>query len=133
MEIMSNLVRKYKLYKHLDVPMEFLEMEAIEYIHYWFNDLVRFVHPEYPKCVFYFKKSGEYVLEDASRYRYLYIRGEIIDILSKKYLLEDNIIVDILKFIIEEIFKTQVKNPCSSSRNYLEIEILFKESLIENI
>ncbi len=126
-----NLIRKYKISKILNQPLESIEKEIIDFIHSWLSNLIPFKMDEYPDSIFYMKEDGRYVLEQNNKKDRLWVRyNDFWSVLESKYLMKYKDIQDILKFMIEEAFKQKVATP-SIYRLFIpfEVEEAFKQKV----
>ncbi|MFM2393097.1 MAG: hypothetical protein RLZZ546_1079 [Bacteroidota bacterium] len=123
-----NLIRKYKISKLLNKPLEGNEGEIISLIKYWLTDLYAVKLDKYPNSIFYFK-GDKYVLEQKNDSVYIYVKWkDFWEVLETKYLMKGVDIQIILKFMIEEAFKQHVKTPaCFSNKTSDKIEEAFKQ------
>ncbi len=100
-----NLIRKYKISKILNKPLEGVEQEIILFIHSWLSDLIPFKYTD-SESFFYMNTSGLYVLELDNQNGYLYVRwSEFWSVLENKYFISYQDTQLLLKFMIEESFK----------------------------
>ncbi len=104
-----NLVRKYKISKILNQPLEGVDNEIILFIKGWLKDLIPFKYDEYPDTIFYMSKEGLYVLEQDYEHNKFWIRYKSFwGVLSTKYLIDYDDTQLLLKFMIEEVFKNHI-------------------------
>ncbi len=131
-----NLVRKYKISKLTNKPLKGIEHEIIEFVHSWLKDLIPFKWKKYPLDIYYMNSAGLCVLElcDLEYYKKNNeVRVRWVDfweVLSDKYNLDYEDIQILLKFMVEESFKQEVR-----TLEYLnsilknDVEIAFKKYL----
>ncbi|MFM2393101.1 MAG: hypothetical protein RLZZ546_1083 [Bacteroidota bacterium] len=107
-----NLIRKYKISKLLNKPLEGVEKEIILFIQDWLKDLIPFKMDKYPDSIYYMKQDGKYVLEEDKNNKVLWVRYiDFWKVLEYSYSLKDTDIQIILKYMAEEAFKQQVATP----------------------
>ncbi len=107
-----NLVRKYKISKILNKPLEGVEAEIILFIHSWLKDLIIFQYANILTSIYYMNSMGQFVLEQDNKNDRLWVRyNDFWGVLKTKYSIEYKDIQILLKFLIEEAFKQQVATP----------------------
>jgi hypothetical protein len=70
-----NIVRKYKISKLINKPLEGVEGECIFFMKNILDDLIPFKMDEYPNSIFYMNSEGKWIFEqdyknDVFRVRY---------------------------------------------------------------
>ncbi len=132
-----NIIRKYKISKLLNQPLTGVEGDIILFINSWLKDLIPFKIDKHPNTIYYMKKEGLYVLEycnlkqNNNKNDHVWIRyKDFWETLENKYLLKNEYIEILLKFIIEENFKKQIETPLEIlPQMYKPIEKAFKQKV----
>ncbi len=110
-----NLIRKYKISKLLNKPIEGVVGEIINLIQYWLKDLTPFKWDKKPDSIFYMNSEGlyvvEYVLELDIIDKILWVRyKDFWEILEHKYLLNFDDASTIITYMVEEKLKHKISS-----------------------
>lgn len=121
-----NLVRRYKISKILNQPLKGIEGQIINFIKDWLTDLEIRKFDKFPNSIFWLKKN-KIVLHQNLKFEFLNVIHENCwEILEKKYNMKYSDIQNILKYMIEESFRNQIKTSTISQNCSI---LLIKEIL----
>ncbi len=127
-----NLVRKLKISKIASVEFTEIEKEIIEFINSMLSDLIPFKDETFPDSMFYFK-GDKWLLEQDDCNDILYVRYDTFwHILSQNYLIKNDDIRILLKYMVEQSFRQRLSIPISyagQSESISKIENSFKQKL----
>ena len=106
---MNNLIRKYKISKILDIPLEGIDKEIIDFIKSKIDGLIIF-QENYE--INFMNSGGECILQQDEKNDRLWVLYEgFWSILETKYLLKQYEIQIIIKGMVELAFKMRVSTP----------------------
>ena len=103
---MKELLRKYKIYKLLNIPLSD-EMATIVFIHNKLNSMVE--NRNHPDYIFYYIEDNLHMRlsKDTNN---CYCRCEnFVDILIDKYFLANHDISEYMKYMVEQYFKCEIE------------------------
>ena len=107
---MKNLVRRYKISKILDIPLEGKDKEIIDFIKSIIDGLVLFQENDY--VINFMNSDGVCIIEQDSKSDILWVRYEgFWSVLEMKYSLNYVDIQIVIKGMVELTFKMSVGTP----------------------
>ena len=126
---MKNLYRRYKICQLLDEPLLDKDKEIIDFILDKIKDLTIFTYTD--SCYDYMNSKGEFVFEQNEKNDTLWVRYEgFWSVLETKYLLNYDDIQDIIKGMIETIYKMKVETSSILYRSIISmVETAYKMSV----
>lgn len=120
-------LRKYKIYKIFNILND-NDKEVLQFIDFWFDNLIIFTSSYYPDSTFYMTRSGKFVFETTNKDKDVIIRWrDLIQILEIKYSIE---YFNLLKYILKNNYNINLESMlCKDMKEFLKIEYAFDKKI----
>ncbi len=116
-----SLVRRHKISKISNTPLDKFDKEIVEFIESWLNDLESVRLESHKNSLFYFNNKGQFILE-IKRWNIWIRYDDFWEVLHTHYLMDYDEVQEYLKYVIPKNININNSNPRHGSVDILQIE-----------